>query len=65
MDDGNQLGYAVTYGGAELEEPFTLDFAQEASLLGHSLPQHLVLFLDELDLSPELVLGTAGQEEQE
>jgi len=34
-------------------------------LLGNTLPQHLILRLEKLDLSAQFVFGTTCQEEQE
>jgi hypothetical protein len=41
--DGNQLGDAGADRIAEQNKSLTLSVGQEDSLLGHALPQHLVI----------------------
>jgi hypothetical protein len=60
-DDRDELGHAETNGCAQLEEPFAFDLREKDSLLGNVLPKHLVLGLEELDLSPEFGVELANK----
>ena len=50
---------------AESEQPRALWGRQPDDLRGHARSQHLVLGLEELDLPPEIILGGAGEGEQQ